>query len=200
MLILLGVTLKRNHKQSDLEIVNKTLQGDTSAFKTIIERYQDYLYRTALAFLGNPEEAEDALQEIFINVYRYLGTFRLGMEFRPWIYTTALNHLKKIYRKKKKNLKFSARDNEMLESLPDNSRGSDPQIMAEKKETEAAVLRAVHLLQDDLRVVVTLYYLNEMSTREISEILNLGIENIKSRLYRARKILKKILGKNKTGL
>ncbi|MCD6122067.1 MAG: helix-turn-helix domain-containing protein, partial [Spirochaetales bacterium] len=61
---------------SDIDIVNKVLQGDREAFRGIVERYQSYLYRTALAFLGSPEDAEDSLQEIFIKVYRYLGTFK----------------------------------------------------------------------------------------------------------------------------
>ena len=185
---------------SDIDIVNRVLQGDREAFRTIVERYQSYLYRTALAFLGSPEDAEDSLQEIFIKVYRYLGTFKLGNKFKPWIYTIAINHLRKQYRKRKNIIQFTAVESEFLESLPDKSKGTDPSAVFEKREAEASVIHAVSSLKDDLREVVILYYINEMSVEEVAGALKLSKENIKSRLFRARKILKKILEKDKTGL
>ena len=183
---------------SDIDVVNKVLQGDSEAFRIIVERYKNYLYRTALAFLGNPEEAEDSVQEIFIKVYRYLGTFKLGTKFKPWIYTITINHLKKLYRRKKKTLQFTSAEPQFLESLPDNSRETNPSDVFEKKETETEILNAVYSLKEDLREAVILYYINEMSVDETAQILKLSKENIKSRLFRARKIIKKILTKNKT--
>lgn len=185
---------------SDIDIVNKVLQGDREAFRIIVDRYQSYLYRTALAFLGSPEEAEDSLQEIFIKVYRYLGTFKLGNKFKPWIYTITINHLKKLYRKRKNILPITPVESEYLESLPDNSKGANPPAVFEKREIERAVINAVNSLKEGLREVVVLYYINEMSVEEVAQTLKLGRENVKSRLFRARKILKKILEKDKTEL
>ncbi|MCD6120907.1 MAG: sigma-70 family RNA polymerase sigma factor, partial [Spirochaetales bacterium] len=166
----------------------------------IVERYQSYLYRTALAFLGSPEDAEDSLQEIFIKVYRYLGTFKLGNRFRPWIYTIAINHLRKQYKKKKNIIQFTPAEPEFLESLPDNSAGTNPLSVFEKKEVRAEVNKAISNLKGDLKEVVILYYINEMSVEEVAQTLKLGKENVKSRLFRARKILKNILKKDKTEL
>jgi len=185
---------------SDIDIVNKVLQGDREAFRGIVERYQSYLYRTALAFLGSPEDAEDSLQEIFIKVYRYLGTFKLGNRFRPWIYTIAINHLRKQYKKKKNIIQFTPAEPEFLESLPDNSAGTNPLSVFEKKEVRAEVNKAISNLKGDLKEVVILYYINEMSVEEVAQTLKLGKENVKSRLFRARKILKNILKKDKTEL
>ena len=204
MVILFFVTaINRNiHSEvnSDIDIVNKVLQGDREAFRGIVERYQSYLYRTALAFLGSPEDAEDSLQEIFIKVYRYLGTFKLGNRFRPWIYTIAINHLRKQYKKKKNIIQFTPAEPEFLESLPDNSAGTNPLSVFEKKEVRAEVNKAISNLKGDLKEVVILYYINEMSVEEVAQTLKLGKENVKSRLFRARKILKNILKKDKTEL
>ena len=204
MVILFFVTAKNRDihsgENSDIDIVDKVLQGDREAFRVIVERYQSYLYRTAFAFLGSPEDAEDSLQEIFIKVYRYLGTFKLGNRFRPWIYTIALNHLRKQYKKKKNIIQFTPAEPEFLESLPDNSAGTNPLSVFEKKEIRAEVNKAVNNLKGDLKEVVILYYINEMSVEEVAQTLKLGKENVKSRLFRARKILKNILKKDKTEL
>ncbi len=183
---------------SDIDIIGRVLQGEREAYSMIVERYQSYLYRTAFAFLGSREEAEDALQEIFIKAYRYLNTFKLGMNFKTWLYTIAINHLRRLHKKNSRIIQFQTAESEFLESLPDEKESSDPAIKLLKNQTETDVVNAVNTLKKGLKEVVILYYFDEMSIEEISEILGLGKENIKSKLFRARKILRKIFEKNET--
>ena len=183
---------------SDIDIIGRVLQGDRGAYSMIVERYQSYLYRAAFAFLGSREEAEDALQEIFIKAYRYLNTFKLGMNFKTWLYTIAINHLRRLHKKNSRIIQFQTAESEFLEGLPDQKESSDPAIKLLKNQTETDVVNAVNTLKKGLKEVVILYYFDEMSIEEISEILGLGKENIKSKLFRARKILRKIFEKNET--
>ncbi len=200
-----------NNKMNEAKIigaVSETLKGNKESFREIIRAYERPLYKLALSFLKNPEEAEDALQEIFIKVYESLGSFKLGYDFSPWIYTVAMNELRQIYRGKKKiknianftQTNSSEKQETPLESLSaDNQPGYiNPEENLEKTEERRQVLRAIESLKENLKEVVILYYLNDMSIEEISAILNIGKENVKSRLHRARKKLKKILEGNAT--
>ncbi len=177
-----------------LEAVNETLRGNKESFRIIIKAYEKPLYKMAFSFLKKSEEAEDALQEIFIKVYQSLDSFKLGYKFTPWIYAVAMNELRQIYRKKKKSFS-NENSNFSQESISTNSHSeyTDPVESLEREEKREKVLKAIDSLKENLREVIVLYYLNDMSVEDISEILNIGRENVKSRLHRARKKLKKML-------
>jgi len=166
-----------------------TLSGDKSAFNEIVSRYQSSLFRLSCFYLGDREEVQDACQEIFLKIYINMNHFLYDRPFKPWFYSIALNHLKSRYRELK--LKKSREV-----TLPDSfsgCSGNTPFRDMEEYSICTDVRRAIDGLPPLLKECTQLYYLDQMHVQEISNLLNLGQENVKSRLFRARKLLKKTL-------
>ena len=183
----------RDFNASDLAAINEVLTGNTAAFSKIVGSYQKSMLRLAVSYLGDNADAEDAVQEIFLKVYKSLRKFSLDRRFKPWLYSIAANHLKNRLKagKRVKAVK------EMEQRLETSSYPGPEEAFAET-EREAAVRAAVLNLPDKLRQTAALYYLQELSVAEVGEILNLGEENVKSRLHRARKKLREYFDRNTT--
>ncbi len=172
-----------------IEAVTRVLRGDHSAFEVIVDAFKDDLYRIALSYLGGREEAEDAVQEIFFKIFRSLYRFKLEKRFQPWLFSVAVNHLRSRYRKRV--LRF--RSDEKVRTETAGISSSDPGRETEKRETQDEVRRAVTALPAALKEVVVLYYLQESAVKDVAAALGISEENVKSRLFRARKKLKKML-------
>ena len=84
-------------ERDELAAVSEVLRGNAQAFRLIVREYQDSVLRICRSYLKDPEEAEDAVQDIFLKVFKSLGTFKLEKRFRPWFYTITFNHLKFRY-------------------------------------------------------------------------------------------------------
>jgi RNA polymerase sigma factor (sigma-70 family) len=177
---------------ADLKAVSETLRGNTAAFSEIVDRYQALVYRLAYSYLGNYEDAQDAAQDAFVRVYNRLGSFQMHRRFLPWLYSVVLNHLK-TRRGKVRRIRLRE---EQLSIDPE--RIEDPLAQLIDDERVRAVRMAVRDLPESLRGPVVLYYLEEMNVDEVCEVLDLGRENVKSRLFRARKALRKALEKHAT--
>lgn len=169
----------------DIIDIHEVLRGNTEAFTGIVRRYQKPMMRLALSYLKINEAAEDAVQEIFVKAYRSLPSFSLGKKFKPWLYAIAVNHLKSSYRNRMRRIII--REKEALLSPPDYK---DPQETILSRETRKEMLLAVHRLPPDLKDATLLYYMENLSVSETAEILGIGAENVKSRLFRARKKLR----------
>ena len=183
------------HTQAEiLEAVNRILQGETQKFRIIIDQYSDSIFRICRSYLKDHEEAEDAAQEIFLRVFKSLGTFRLDRNFRTWLFAIVFNSLKSRYRKIKL-LPTPDAAIDPVESVTSKS-SLNPASIAADKERVLYAREAVSTLPASLRQVVILYYFEEMTVPEISEILGLGNENIKSKLHRSRKKLRQLLDKD----
>lgn len=174
--------------QADIQSVTEVLRGNPDAFRGVVERYGGYVYRIALLHLRSPENAEDAVQEIFARVFNSLGGFQLDRRFKPWLVSIALNHLKttgaKFHRFTRLQEKIRRQPPPKLE---------DPEETVFAEERRHAVREVIQRLPANLRIVVILYYLEEMKVEDISEVLQIGRENVKSRLHRARRKLRGML-------
>ncbi|MEJ5187667.1 RNA polymerase sigma factor [Treponema sp. J25] len=168
--------------------VQHVLAGDKEAFRKIVETYKDSLYRYCLTRIGNEERAKDLVQEIFIRAYRSLPTFKLGRQFGPWIFTIASNVLRSSWRR-------TTREQAMTSHLfyPEDPEQENPENNMLQRETQREVVRALRNLPHELYEVLYLYYFEGLSVSEIAKTLELEEENIKSRLFRGRKKLRKIL-------
>lgn len=175
-----------NNDRPYIDAITQVLRGDSSAYRLIVHDFQEEIYRIALTFLRDPEEAEDATQEIFLRVYKSLHKFRLDRQFQPWLFTIASNYLKNSYRNKKKK---KAKE-QKLPDFPLASPRKERDTWEEKEEIEL-VRKAISDLPGTLKEAVILYYLEDMDVKSIAKELDLTEENIKSRLHRARKKLKK---------
>ena len=172
----------------DIQIVRDVLKEKPSSFREIVERYQSSIFRICLSHLGSLEEAEDAVQEIFLRVYRSIGTFKHDKRLWTWLYSIAINYLRTQYSRIR-------RLDYLKERMEYNLRfhQNDPAVLVEQKETCNRIQQAVAALPSNLKEVVILYYMKDMSVTDISEALGITRENVKSKLHRARKRLKEIL-------
>ncbi len=142
------------------------------------------VYSMALRILENAHDAEDASQEIFMRAYEQLDSFQWKSKFSTWLYTIAYRIC--ISKIKKSSLKTVSIDDEILNSYPFDSQTIEKISAAE---TEKVVKKAINKLPKIDALLVTLYYLEENSIKEIAEITGLTMSNIKVKLFRARKEL-----------
>jgi RNA polymerase sigma-70 factor (ECF subfamily) len=178
----------------DLVSVQKSLQGDKQAFNSIVERYTPLLYSLAYRMLGNSEEAEDAVQEIFFRIYYSLGRFHLSERFFSWIYTIAINWLRSYLRKnQRRKVKIEVERRELLNVLKQQQLVNDPCQQIIRQDVQRIVQKAVGALKPLYREVFVLHYFEELPVIEIANLLKMPEGTVKIRLYRARNILLKYL-------
>ena len=142
------------------------------------------VYSIALRILENAHDAEDASQEIFMRAYEQLNSFQWRSKFSTWLYTIAYRIC--VSRIKKSNLETIPINDETISNYPAESRIFEKISAAE---TEKLVKNAINKLPKIDALLVTLYYLDENSIKEIAEITGLSMSNIKVKLFRARKDL-----------
>jgi RNA polymerase sigma-70 factor, ECF subfamily len=168
---------------SDVELVTRCIEGDTSAFAPIVDRYQRVLFTVARRMLGDQDEADDAAQSAFVKAYQNLGAFDRRRRFFSWLYRILLNEC--LNRR---------RDGRTHESIPrDLSAGVTPIETLERKERCARVQAAILALPLEYREVVVLRHFAELSYDEIGDVLGLPAARVKSRLYSARQRLGQML-------
>lgn len=167
------------------ENFEKLKTGDKDSFDLLYQDHYLILYRTALLILGNKEDAEDALQESFIAIYKNIASLSDYNKLKPWIFSILKNSCYTRYRKRKREFP----DEFVLEKADSNSISKEEDDFLLSNEVEAALLN----LKEKEREVLVLFYYNDFSIEEIAKICNSFTGTIKSRLYRARKNLKKEL-------
>jgi RNA polymerase sigma-70 factor (ECF subfamily) len=172
----------------DINAIKATLEGNSPAFSLIFKKYSQKIYHLCLAATGSCEEAEDQTEEIFLKAFKYLKSFDQKRRFFSWLYTIALNHLKKHkkkYRLQNNNIIFSE----------EQSAENDLQAPQEKEvlnNEETIILNeAVQKLKPDYKLMFILFTFENLSIKEISEKTGLNENTIKTRLKRARENLKK---------
>ncbi|MBN1685383.1 MAG: RNA polymerase sigma factor [Spirochaetales bacterium] len=175
----------------DLLAVQKTLQGETGAFSDIVNRYTPVMYSLAARLLENREEAEDAVQEIFLAVFRSLKSFNIEARFYSWLYTIAVNKIRSLLRKKHRFTRTVSLDTEDAPDLPDARENLQLQVVSSAEEERARA--AISRLKPIYRIVFVLRFIEGMSLNDMAEILDLPAGTVKARLHRARKQLISIL-------
>ncbi len=175
-------------------LVQQIKAGDIDAFETLVDRYQKQVYNIAYRYTGNQEDALDLAQEAFLKAYRGINNFRQEAAFKTWIYHITSNVCKDFLRKIKKNNEVSldapiyTAEGEMEKQIVDNSIGPDG--IYERKELLEAIQKAISSLPEDHREVIILREIQQLSYEEIAEILDCSLGTVKSRISRARGLLK----------
>lgn len=164
-------------REGDEGIVRRVLQGDSPAYRFLVERYQDMVYACARAITGNDADAKDAAQEAFIRFYRHLSQFDPRRPLKPYLLRIAVNCSRNI---------FEAR--RPWQPLAETT---EPVVSADVTEPErhAAVRELVDRLPRTLREVCALFYFAEHSCQEVAKILRMNETAVKVALHRARKKL-----------
>jgi RNA polymerase sigma-70 factor (ECF subfamily) len=177
-------------RSNDQELVLQLQTGSLEALGVLYDQYRQLVFRTALAITGDHEAASDLLQDVFLRLYRFADRIQLGRPLEPWLYRMTTNL---SYTWVKRNSRWSR----PLEDLADWLAGSvrnQPYEMVEKQDDWNRVQQAVSNLPLPQRVVVVLYYLNDLSLQEISEVIDVPVGTVKSRLHYGRRSLKNSLG------
>lgn len=182
-------------RQEEAAAIAKVLEGDPNAFEPLVLANQSSVYSLALKTLSNPEDAFDVAQEVFVRAFRSLKSFKGESSFSSWLYRITANMCIDFIRKNKKRYNMvsidSAEDDSAALDLPDIR--YSPETELEKKELHSAIDEALSALAPEQRSILLLRELGDMSYAEISECLGLDTGTVKSRVFRARAKLLKVL-------
>ncbi|KRG14803.1 RNA polymerase sigma factor SigW [Lederbergia galactosidilytica] len=176
--------------------IKEVLKGDREAFGEIVELFKDKVFQLCYRMLGNRHEAEDIAQEAFVRAYVNIHSFDQKKKFSTWLYRIATNLCIDRIRKKKPDYFLDA-EVAGTEGLTMYSQiaaeGKSPDSEVETLELQELVQREIMRLPDKYRIVVILRYIDELSLNEISEVLEMPLGTVKTRIHRAREALRKQL-------
>ena len=181
------------------ELLEKAKAGGVESFEILIQAVRQKAYQIALSYLKNQEDAEDALQDSLLKIYRGLSRFQETSRFSTWVYrvvvNTCLDHIKKNKRQKDRILSFSGEDREenpfdAVSMLRDES--AEPERHMLQKEKTQIILACLERIAPSLREVVVLRDVQGFSYGEIAQILDISEGTVKSRLSRARQAVKEM--------
>ncbi len=162
-------------------VLARVRAGETAAYAELVTRHAPVARRLAVLSGAGPD-ADDVVQEAFVKAYRSLSSFRDGAEFRPWLLRIVLNESRNLHRGTSRR---SDRELRVVRADAALVTGSDPAELAVGEERREALLRAIRMLPEELREVVTCRYLLELSETETAESLDIPNGTVKSRLHRA---------------
>jgi RNA polymerase sigma-70 factor (ECF subfamily) len=175
---------------SDSELVCNLQTGSLEALGILYDRHQGLVFRTALAITGDAEAAADLLHDVFLRLYRFAAHIDSQRPLEPWLYRMTTNLSYTWVKRRQRWLR-------PLEDIADwlaIARKDTPAYQAEMDDSARQVQQAISSLPLSHRGVVVLYYVDDLSLQEISEILDIPVGTVKSRLHYGRQALKKSLG------
>lgn len=184
--------------ESELRFIERLVRHDERAFNELVETYEQRVFRLVFRMLGRRDEAEDMAQEVFVQVFKAIGTFRGDSKLSTWVYRIAVNLCKN-------RLKYLSRrhdgSQQELEPVAERAALSEakgvtfgdvarPDHMVEGFQVEQIVQRCIAEIEPDFREVLILADVEDLSYQEIGEITGLADGTVKSRIHRARAMLK----------
>ena len=182
-------------QSSDEMLMRRIASGNQLAMRTLVARYQVRLYRFLVRNVGgNPTLAEDLLSDIFFDVWRQaVGQFRGQSSLSSWLLTIAHNKARKAMKQavRREAKEVSQADDEIAYRLPDPS--DNPEVILQKNESSARLRRCVAKLCPEHAEVIDLVYYHGKSIKEVAEIMNIPAGTVKSRMSRAREVLRSML-------
>ena len=184
---------KSSVHEEDQVLINQTLDGQTSAFGDLVRKYQNRLFNGMVHMLRNEAEAEDVVQDAFILALTRLETFHGNSAFFTWLYRIAYNVAISRIRRRKPTVSLAANDNEGSRSIDFEGNAPPPDDRMSRSEDVEQLQNAMGRLSEEHRTVLTLREMQQMDYEAISEILELPIGTVRSRIHRAREQLKQQL-------
>ncbi|RMG43436.1 MAG: sigma-70 family RNA polymerase sigma factor [Candidatus Dadabacteria bacterium] len=191
------VHMKKDKKVTDKVLVKQFQNGSIEAFEEIVKRYESKVFNMAMRFCRNQEDAEEVLQDVFSTIYRKIDGFQGKSAFSSWLYRIVVNASFMKLRKRKQKQTVSIEDlspavrNAYIER--DNHIDSRSDAITLSRELRETLQNAISRLPAEYRTVFVLRDIDGLSNQEVSEILELSIPAVKSRLHRSRLMLRKKL-------
>jgi len=172
---------------SDNQLIQQTAKGDEKAFAQLLDRYQDHIYSVCYSILKTKDEAQEAAQDSFIKVYKSADTFNQESKLSSWMYKIAYRTSLDYIRKRKTTQDIDT----IAYSLADSDRNADDNLS--RNELNERLMEAISELSEDEAVLIRLFYIEEMSIKDLMDICGLSLSNVKIKLFRARKKLYTII-------
>lgn len=175
---------------TESELVARSAAGDIDAFGTLYERHRRRVYSLCLRMLGNPADAEDMTQDVFIQVYRKIGSFRGEAAFTTWLHRLTVNQVLMHFRKRNVRLEMTAEEGDMKDVIQPGTERPRAMPIVDR----IALEQAISQLPPGYRTVFVLHDIEGYEHEEIGRILDCSVGTSKSQLHKARMKLRKILG------
>jgi RNA polymerase sigma-70 factor (ECF subfamily) len=176
---------------TESHLINESLSGNSAAFGELVRLHQDRLFNAVTHFTGNATEAEDVVQEAFVQAYLKLNTFQRTSAFYTWLYRIAFNTA--VSRQRRKKVTTSVDNTREQTGNEPIDRGDAPDIPLERQETVGQVQAALTALSDEHREILILREMEDLEYEEIGAALEINVGTVRSRLHRARQALREKL-------
>lgn len=180
-----------NSTASDFELAQASARGDMSAFETLYERHHRRVYSLCLRMVANPTEAEDLTQEVYVQLFRKIGSFRGESAFTTWLHRLTVNHVLMHFRKRGVRMEKTTEEGEIgeiqdiLQSVSERPRFVD----------RIALDKAISELPPGYRTVFVLHDIEGFEHEEVADMLGISVGTSKSQLHKARMRLRELLNK-----
>jgi RNA polymerase sigma-70 factor, ECF subfamily len=185
---------------TEYELIQNVKNGDKKAFRVLVEQYQQKVFTTCMGFLLNKEDAEDIAQEVFVEVYRSVDKFRQESRLSTWLYRISVNKSLNHIKKDRKNRLMLSLENIFISGSEDErsriSKLETDEDNIEKRENALVLHNAIESLGTNQKIAFTLHKYDDLSYKEISEIMDLSLSSVESLIHRAKLNLHKKLIKH----
>lgn len=182
--------------ERDVALMQLVRDGDAGAFEELVRRHQHAVVGTVAKMLGNPSDAEDIAQQVFVRIWKSAGRYTPQAKFTTWMFTITRNLVFNETRRRRRKPTVSTDEREeLMREVVEDRHGPSPTEVALQAELERAVDAAIESLPEKQRLAVVLRRYEEMPYEEIAEVLGLSVPAVKSLLFRARTQLKEQLGR-----
>lgn len=178
----------------DLVLLDRTLAGDHKTFEELVHRHEQRVYRVALGIMDNHEDAEEAMQQTFLRIYQHLGSFQRSSKFTTWMTRIAINEALQIRRRRRPTVSLDEQISDegvMPRELRDWH--DDPGKLYDKQQIREIVERAIQSLPAIYREAFVLRDVQGLTSEEAAAALGIGVSALKTRLLRARLMMREAL-------
>ncbi len=177
-------------ENDDNLLVLKIVKGNTDAFRQIVEKHQSKIFYLGLKFFHNPEEAEDFVQDVFLRAYEKLATFRGRVPFGAWLYRIAYNLAVNKYHFNRRRLTELSLEEHGLE-VETEDREANPEVKLSDDEFRKRVRMILNEIPDIYNIIIKMHYFDNLKLAQISGILGISLNTVKSHVFRAKKAIKR---------
>jgi len=185
------VTVKASESATDLELAARSATGDVEAFEKLYEMHRRRVYSLCYRMLGNPTDAEDMTQEVFIQLYRKIGTFRGDSAFTTWLHRLTVNQVLMYLRRRGVRLEETTEEGDMRDVVQQGTERPDAMPIIDR----IALDQAIAQLPAGYRTVVLLHDVEGYEHEEIAALLGCSVGTSKSQLHKARLKLRSLLSR-----
>lgn len=180
------------------ELIARAQHGEPQALSQLVLSQQHYIYSIAMSVLKHPEDAADLTQEAFIRLFRALPQYNGESRFTTWLYRLVVNMCRDELRRRGRQVPIAPpaadeEESDQMAGVADDDRWTDPEQALDSQELRTQVRRALAQLEEHYRLVLTLYYFEDMKYTDIAEILDIPLNTVKSHIRRGKERLAAIL-------